>query len=285
MSVVCLNGQYMPMSEAKISPMDRGFLFGDGIYEVVPSYSGRTVGFAMHLKRMRDGLRAIDIDFSLKDQAWQRIAKNLMERNGQGNLGLYFHVSRGADDSRFHAYPDDAEPTFFAFAFDIPDAPVADKNLAKNFNVVTAQDLRWKRCHIKSTSLLGNVMHFQDGQNAGSQETILYNDKRELTEASACNVFIVKDGVVSTPPLDNQILPGVTRGMLIDILSKEGVIEVQERTIKMDEVFDADEIWLTSSSKEIAPVVEIDGEPVGTGKVGDIWQHAQSQFSARKFDY
>lgn len=285
MSIVYLDGKYMSMSDAKISPMDRGFLFGDGIYEVVPTYAGQCVGFSLHLQRMRDGLNAIEIDLDMTESVWRGIAEGLMEKNGKGNLGLYFHVSRGADITRFHAYPDNVQPTVFAFAFDIPDAPVADKNTAKAYKVVTAQDLRWKRCHIKSTSLLGNVMHFQQGKNAGTHETLLYNENNELTEASACNVFIVKNEVISTPPLDNQLLPGVTRNMLLDMLRKEGVIEVQERVITMDEVRSADEVWLTSSSKEIAPVVEIDGEPVGNGRIGDIWQLAQAQYSVSKFDY
>ena len=285
MSIVYLDGNFLPMSDAKISPMDRGFLFGDGIYEVVPSYAGKTVGFSLHLQRMRNGLRAIEINLDMDEHCWRDIAEGLIEKNGGGNLGLYFHVSRGADITRFHAYPTNVQPTVFAFAFDIPDAPVANKTLAKGYKVVSAEDLRWKRCHIKSTSLLGNVMHFQQGQEAGSNETILFNEQGELTEASACNVFIVKDEVVSTPPLDNQLLPGVTRNMLLDILRKEAVLEVQERIINKDEVMSADEVWLTSSSKEIAPVIEIDGMAVGSGTVGDIWQLAQAQYSARKFDY
>ena len=128
-------------------------------------------------------------------------------------------------------------------------------------------------------------MHFQQGQDAGVHETILYNQHNELTEASACNVFIVKNEVVITPPLDNQLLPGITRNMLIDILRKDGTLQVQERVISMNEVRAADELWLTSSSKEIAPVVELDGKPVGNGGVGDIWLLAQTLYSANKHNY
>lgn len=285
MTTVYLDGEFMPMADAKISPMDRGFLFGEGIYEVVPSHGGKTIGFSAHIQRMENGLAAIEIELELSQGDWRAIADGLMQRNGNGSLGLYFHVSRGADTTRFHGYPENSTPTVFAFAFEIADAPKADKLDAKSYKVVSAEDLRWKRCHIKSTSLLGNVMHFQQGQVAGTNETILYNSKGELTEACMSNVFIVKDEVVITPPLDNQLLPGVTRNMLVDILRREGVLEVQERVVSMIEVRDADEIWLTSSSKEVAPVVELDGAPVGNGQIGDIWQVAQAQYSAHKYDY
>lgn len=275
----------MPLSEAKISPMDRGFLFGDGIYEVVPSYNTQLVGFNLHIERMQNGLNAIGIKLNMAVADWRDIAETLIEKNGKGNLGLYFHVSRGADVKRFHAYPENIQPTVFAYAFEIPAATKADKQSVKQYKVSSTEDLRWKRCQIKSTSLLGNVMHFQQGHDAGVHETILFNPLNELTEASACNVFMVKNDVVITPPLDNQILPGITRNMLLDILQKDGTLQVQERVINMSEVRTADELWLTSSSKEIAPVVELDGKPVGNGKVGDIWQLAQTLFSANKHLY
>lgn len=285
MSTVYLNGEYMPMSEAKISPMDRGFLFGDGIYEVIPSYDGKLVGFGPHMQRMQDGLDAIELNLKIDQEAWRTICAQLSERNGGGNLGLYFHVSRGADTKRHHAYPDDLEPTLYAFSFEIPPAPEPDKSKVTPYTVSTTEDLRWKRCNIKSTALLGNVMHYQHGHSRGHNETILYNPDQELTEASACNVYVVKNGVVITPELDFQKLPGITRLMLIDILRKDGSIPVEERIVKLDELLDADEVWISSSSKEIAPVVEIDGTPVGDGKVGDLWLAAQTLFTARKFDY
>jgi len=285
MSIVFLNDSYMPMEEAKISPMDRGFLFGDGIYEVIPSYAGQLVGFAPHIERMNNGMQEIGIQFDWNVDKWREVTEGLIEKNGRGNLGIYLHVSRGTDSKRFHAYPDNVTPTVFAFAFEIPAAPVADKTKAKGYKVSTTRDLRWERCHIKSTALLGNVMHFQQGFEQGANETLLFNANNELTEASACNAYIVKDGVVITPPLDNQILPGITRFMLLDILAKDGAIKVEERVVTMDEVFNADEVWVTSSSKEIAAVVEVDGKPVGSGQVGDVWQAAQTLYSAAKHNY
>jgi D-alanine transaminase len=280
-----LNGEYMPMSEAKISPMDRGFLFGDGIYEVIPSYDGRLVGFGPHLDRMQDGLDAIEIKLKIDQDAWRSICTELSNRNGGGNQGIYFHVSRGADNKRHHAYPENIEPTVYAFSFEIPPAPVPDKSKATPYSVSTTEDLRWKRCNIKSTALLGNVMHYQHGHVRGNNETILYNPDRELTEAAACNVYVIKHGVVITPDLDFQKLPGITRLMLIDILRKDGTIPVEERTVTLDELLDADEVWISSSSKELAPVIEIDGKPVADGQVGDVWLAAQTLFTAHKFDY
>ncbi len=285
MSIVFLNGDFMPMEDAKISPMDRGFLFGDGIYEVIPSYDAHLIGFAPHIERMNQGLKLIGIDFKWDKTKWSEVCNTLIKKNGAANLGIYLHISRGADSKRFHAYTENVPPTVFAFTFAIPAANLADKSTAKAYKVSTTEDLRWQRCNIKSTALLGNVMHFQHGFSRGYNETILFNSNNEMTEGSACNAYIVKDGVVITPPLDNQILPGITRFMLLDILDKHSDIKVEQRIVKMDELFAADEVWLTSSSKEIAPVVQIDGKPVGDGEIGDLWLAAQTLYSAYKADY
>ncbi|TRX56877.1 aminotransferase class IV [Thalassomonas sp. M1454] len=285
MSIVFLNDAFMPMEEAKISPMDRGFLFGDGIYEVIPSYDTKLVGFGPHIDRMQEGMDLIGIKLDWDHAKWAQVVNTLIEKNGGGNLGIYLHVSRGTDSKRFHAYPDNVAPTVYAFAFEIPPANVADKAIAKTYKVNSTEDLRWKRCHIKSTALLGNVMHFQHGFAEGCNETLLFNANNELTEASACNAYIVKDGVIATPPLDNQILPGITRLILLDILAKDGSLKVEERVVTMDEVENADEIWVTSSSKEVAPVVEFNGKPVGDGKIGDVWLKAQALYSAGKYNY
>ena len=284
MSTVYLNGNYIPMNEARISPMDRGFLFGDGIYEVVPSYDGKLVGLAPHLKRMQDGLDAIGIELRVDYDHWREIALQLIARNGSGNLGLYFHVSRGADTKRNHAYPDDIAPTIFAFAYEIPSAPVADKNATTPFSVITAKDLRWQRCNIKSTSLLGNVMHYQQSHTGGHNETILYNDRDEITEASSCNVYVIKNGVVATPLLDEQKLPGITRDTLLEILRRDGSIAVEERVVTLAELNDADEVWLSSSSRDIVPVIAIDENPVAGGNIGDVWLVAQTLYATHKFD-
>ena len=285
MNVAFLNGTYQPLEEARISPLDRSFLFGDGIYEVVPSYDGKMVGFGPHIERMENGLAAIGIKLDWSQSDWADLCKQLIEKNGAGNLGIYLHVSRGADTKRFHGFPESVTPTVFAFAFDIAPPPVADKARAKKYTVSTSRDLRWERCQIKSTALLGNVLHFQQGQDQGNDETLLFNADNQLTEASSCNAYIVKDGVVITPPLDNQLLPGITRHIVLDILRNDGSIKVEERIITLDEVQNADEVWITSSSKEIGAVVEIDGLPVGGGEIGDVWLAAQKLYSANKYNY
>jgi len=275
----------MPMSEARISPMDRGFLFGDGIYEVIPSYDGKLVGFGPHMERMQNGLDAVGIQLQLDRDEWREIARQLIADNGGGDLGIYLHISRGADTKRHHAYPEGITPTVYAFAYEIPPAPVADKRAATTYAVATAEDLRWRRCNIKSTSLLGNVMHFQQGHVQGQNETVLYNRYGELTEAAACNVYVIKNGIVATPLLDEQKLPGITRFMLLEILRKDGRIPVEERVVTLDELNDADEVWLSSSSKEVAPVTAVDGSPVANGDIGDVWLVAQTLYSAHKFDF
>jgi D-alanine transaminase len=285
MNIAYLNGQFLPIEQAKISPLDRGFLFGDGVYEVVPSYEGKLVGFLPHLQRMNEGLEAIGISTGWSENQWLDLCLKLIQQNGAGNLGIYLQISRGTYETRAHRFPDKVNPTIFAFCFEIPPAPVADKSLAKTYTVSTARDIRWDRRDIKSTSLLGNVLHYQQGVEQGNQETLLYNEHNELTEASSCNAFIVKNGTVITPPLDHQKLPGITRQILIDILRNDGNIIVEERAVTMNEVAEADEVWITSSSREIAPVIAIDSVPVGDGQIGDVWLAAQTLFSANRFNY
>ena len=285
MSIAFLNDSYMPIEEVKISPLDRGFLFGDGIYEVIPSYHGKTVGFGPHIARMNDGLNAVEIKLNWSDDQWRDLCTTLCEKNGNGNLGIYLHVTRGADTKRHHAYPVGIEPTVFAYTFEISEPPVPDRNTVKPYTCSTAHDLRWHRCNIKSIALLGNVMHFQQSHEKGDGEVILYNDNDELTECGACNAFVVKDGVVATPPLDSQILPGITRALALKVLREDGSIPVEERVITMDEVRNADEIWIASSSKELAPVIKLDGNRVGDGKVGKVWEAAAKLYQAHKFYY
>ncbi len=284
MSIAYLNGSYMPIEEARISPLDRGFLFGDGIYEVIPSYGGKMVGFGPHIARMQDGLNTVEIKLGWDENRWRELCETICEKNGNGNLGIYLHVTRGADNKRHHAYPEGIEPTVFAFTYDIPEPPVPDRNTVKPYTCSTGQDLRWNRCNIKSTSLLGNVMHFQQSHIKGDGEILLYNVRNELTECGACNAYIVKNGVVATPALDDQILRGITRQIALKALRAEGSIKVEERVIAMDEVWDADEVWISSSSKEIAPVVKLDGKPVGDGKVGPVWEKAAKIYQAAKFN-
>lgn len=287
MSTVFLNGQFMAASDAKISPMDRGFLFGDGIYEVIPSYHGRFVGFGPHIERLHSGLSQLSIEHGMTEANWAAICDQLLQLNRASmgdNLAVYIQVSRGTDSKRYHAFPSGVTPTIFAYAFAIAAEPVPDKSKVTTYKVVTGNDLRWQRCHIKSTSLLGNVLHYQQGVEQGAQEILLFDREGNLTEGAAVNVFVVKNGEIATPPLSNKLLPGITRLLLLKILREHSQLNVVERDISYNEVLAADEIWLTSSSKEVAPVLSINDQPVGDGKVGDIWLAAQQLFSSHKYD-
>ena len=269
-----------------ISPMDRGFLFGDGVYEVIPAIHGRWIGFERHIQRLENNLAAISIQLDYSVTRWREICSELLKGYENQPVAVYLHVSRGTDQKRTHHFPGEhVKPTVFAFAYATGESLPADRAVVSGVKAVSQMDVRWKHCHIKSTSLLGNVLHFQHGYAAGGYETILYNEQENLTEASSSNVFIVQNGVISTPPLDHQVLPGITRQLLIDILGKESGVEVRQRVISLAEVRQADEIWLTSSSKEICPVVELDGHPVGKGKVGRVWQQAKELFDQNKFEY
>ena len=285
MTTAFLNGDYMALDEARISPMDRGFLFGDGIYEVIPVHGGRPIGFSLHIDRMKKGLSAVEINLDWSHDQWRDICDKLVDKNGAGNLAVYLQVSRGADTKRHHAYPKGITPTVFGFASEIAASPESERTAVIPLKISSAEDERWRHCDIKSTALLGNIIHFQKGQAEGNDETLLFNAAGELTEGSATNVFVVKDDVISTPPLDHQVLPGVTRLMLLDMLRKDGSVPVEERVVTMEEARQADEIWLTSSTKEVAPVVQLDGIPVGSGEAGPVWVIAHRLFADKKFDY
>lgn len=286
MALVYLNGNYCPPEQATISPMDRGFLFGDGLYEVVPSYAGRLVGLELHIARLNSGLGAIEIVGAPSLAEWQNIAEQLLASHPEQNLGLYLHVSRGVTANRGHAFPaEPVAPTVFAYAFPIAAPRAVAKVSAANYRVITEQDQRWRRCDVKTTSLLGNVLHYQAGRTAAADETLLFNEAGELTEASTSNVFVLIGNTVYTAPLDHQLLPGVTRQILLNVLRSDGRFEVVERAVSRAELAGADEVWLTSSSREVVAVTQIDQQPVGDGAVGDGWLHAYGLYSTGKYDH
>jgi D-alanine transaminase len=307
MTTAFLNGDYMALDEARISPMDRGFLFGDGIYEVIPVHDGRPIGFSLHIDRMKKGLSAVEINLDWTHDQWRDICDKLVDKNGAGNLAVYLQVSRGADTKRHHAYPKGITPTVFGYASEIAASLESERTAVMPLKISSTEDKRWRRCDIKSTALLGNIIHFQKGQAEGNDETLLFNaageltegsatnvfvvkegviatpplDHQVLTEGSATNVFVVKEGVIATPPLDHQVLPGITRLMLLDMLRKDGSVPVEERVVTMEEARQADEIWLTSSTKAVAPVVQLDGSPVGSGEAGPVWAIAHRRQKIR----
>jgi D-alanine transaminase len=282
---VFLNGKFVDKENALISPMDRGFLFGDGIYEVIPCYHSKPVGLSLHLDRMNSGLEEIGIAFHADKQEWLTTIKHLIAQFDASSVGVYIHVSRGTDTKRYHAYPENVSPTVFAYGFEIPPSQDVDRKTAKVYEVITGEDLRWQRCHIKSTSLLGNVMHFQQGKNAKKDEIILFNKHHIITEAAACNVFVIKDNIIMTPKLDNQLLPGVTRNILLQSLSLQGGFTVFEQDISTKQLANADEVWITSSSKEVGAVVKVDDRILGSGRPGPLWEAAQNAYNASKYSF
>lgn len=286
MTTAFLNNAYVPLEQATISPMDRGFLFGDGIYEVIPSHYGRTIGIHAHLRRMDAGLQELQIKNPFTKDKWVSVIDTLISKNREqlasDYIGVYLQITRGTQMTRGHAFPENITPTIFGYGFSLPAPPQCTIDQVAGLQVALEKDRRWERCHIKSTSLLGNVMHFEQGRAQGKQETILLNRNDEVTEASSCNVFVVHDNTIYTPALDYQLLPGITRQLVINSLAKEG-IDVVETAISKAMLLDAQEVWLTSSSKEITPVVSIAEHTVGTGMPGPVWQQAITLFNRYKF--
>lgn len=269
-----LNGKLLPLREARISPLDRGFLFADGAYEVIPVFGGRPFRFGPHFARLARSLEAIRMRDPRDLDGWRRICGELITANGGGDQYLYVQVTRGAEYGRNHAPLPDIEPTVFAFAAPLP-RPGADV-LSRGSACITAADTRWARCDIKSVALLPNILLRQLAVDAGAAETILLRDGW-LMEASASTVHVVVDGEVLTPPNSERILPGTTRSAVEELMVAIGIphraTPVAEATLRA-----ADEIWLTAATRDITPVTRLDGAAVGGGVPGPVWQRCHRGF-------
>ncbi len=266
-SLVYLNGEFMNPEQATISPFDRGFIFGDGVYELIPVFGGRLFRLPHHLQRLQDSLNAIELANPLSPEQWGEVMQRLVDETGGGDQYVYLQVTRGVAP-RNHVFPEDALPTVFAYAQakPFPDEGVDQPGVA----VITAADIRWQRCEIKSVSLLGAVMLRQQAQRAGAIEAILLRDGL-VTEGAATNVFLVIDGVVITPPKGQLILPGITRDLVLEIAQENGMA-VEERQVREAELASASEIWITSSTNEIKPVGTINGATIGDGRSGPVFK-------------
>lgn len=273
-NTVYLNGEYLPLSEAKISVLDRGFLFGDGVYEVIPSYFGRLFCLEAHLERLDNSLAAIRLDNPHTHEQWSAILVPLL--NGTQDQYIYLQVTRGVAPKRDHAFPSNTPSTVFAMCS--PIVPMAERD--SGVKVVTMPDTRWKLCNTKAITLLANILHRQEAVDKNCAEAILVQDGL-VTEGAASNVFAVIDGVLTTPPKSNAILPGITRDVILE-LARNNSIPCKEESFSLSALQAASEVWITSSTREIIPVVECDGLTIADGKPGAVWQKMNALFQAYK---
>ena len=265
---IYLNGQYMPIEDAEISVLDRGFIFGDGVYEVIPVYSRKPFRLEEHLRRLQHSLDGIRLANPHGNAEWARIIDELVARNAGEDQYLYLHITRGVA-RRDHAFPNPpVNPTVFMMSNLLP-APPAEL-LRSGIACITAPDNRWLRCDIKAIALLPNVLLRQMAVDAGCAETILIRNNEFMTEGAASNIFVVKNGTLLAPPKDNLMLPGITYDVILEIAAADGIPH-EVRRIAAAEVFAADELLLTSSTREVLAITQLDGKPVGNGKPGAMF--------------
>jgi len=264
--MIYLNGKLIPEAEAKVSVFDRGFLFGDSVYEVIPFYQGRGFRLEEHLQRLEYSLRAVQINI---EQDWQGILHSLVAANGDGNLSVYLQVSRGTAAGRSHHYDDSMQPTVFACCTPIRDIYQGGAEQVEGISAIVTADLRWHRCDIKATGLLPNILVVQQARQAGADEALMVRDGL-LTEGASCNLFVIDKGVIYTPKRSSEILGGTTRELILE-LAAENNIPTQEVDIDYERLMSADEVWISSSTRAIVPVLKIDGQRIADGMKGPLW--------------
>jgi D-alanine transaminase len=272
-----LNGEFMPLAEAKIPALDRGFVFGDGVYEVVPVYSKKPFRLDEHLRRLQASLDGIRLTNPHEMGEWRERILQLVALQDFADQSLYIQVTRGVAP-RDHAFPKGVPPTVFMFAQPLVTATPAQK--AAGVCAVTAVDNRWLRCNIKAISLLANILLRQQAIDADCAETVMLRDGF-LTEGAASNIFVVQDGVLLAPPPSNLMLTGITYDVVLELAAAHGMPH-QVRAISEAEVRDADELWMTSSTKEVMAIVKLDGVPVGAGVPGRLAQQMDGLYQSFK---
>lgn len=280
--IVYLNGEFMPLSEARIPVLDRGFIFGDGVYEVIPVYSKKPFRMAEHLVRLQHSLDGIRLANPMSDAQWTQLMTNIIARNlaaAGDDQSVYLQITRGVA-KRDHAFPKDVKQTVFVMSGPLTTPP--REQIEMGGAAISTNDFRWLKCDLKSVSLLGNCLAKQMAVDAGALETIMFRDGK-LTEASASNVFVVKNGVLLAPPKDNLVLPGITYDVVLEI-ARAREFEVEVRAISEAETRSADEIWVTSSTKEVLAITTLDGKPVGDGKPGMLFKRMHALYQELKRD-
>jgi len=277
--IVYLNGSFLPLSQAHISPLDRGFLFGDGVYEVIPAYAGKLFRGDQHLDRLQASLDGIRLANPHSRQQWTDILEALISKQPHQNHSIYLQVTRGADTKREHRFPEhDIPQTVFIMSNELPDNPVATSHVG--VCTITQPDNRWQNCNIKAITLLANILLRQLASDRGCAETILIRDGK-IIEGAASNVFIVRDNTVKTPNKSQQMLTGITRDLILEIAQAHDIATIED-DMTVEELFTADEVWISSSTKEILPVTRIDDQPVGDGQPGPLWQKLISLYADYK---
>ena len=277
-NIVYLNGLYLPVEEATISVLDRGFLFGDGVYEVIPVFGNKLLRLDEHLNRLQNSLNRISLPNPYSNEEWAGVFSGLLKKNDGEDRAVYLQISRGAYAKRDLSIKAEHPPTIFAMVLHVipPDIEVVSAGIS----VITVDDFRWNACDIKSTSLIASVMLKQQASDANVEDAILIRNG-VVTEGTASNVFLVKDGVILTPPTGSQLLSGITRDLVIEIAENNTII-VEQRELKEAELYSADEIWMTSSTREIAPVISLNGEAVGSGVAGELWKRVMDLYQQYK---
>ena len=275
--IVYLNGSFVPLPDARVSVLDRGFIFGDGVYELVPVYAREPFRLPHHLARLQRSLDGIGLSNPHTNAQWEAILRDLVARQPFADQGVYFQVTRGAA-KRDHTFPQGVPPTVFMMSN--PLATPSPEQVERGVAVVTAEDNRWHRCDLKTISLLGNVLMRQFAAERGAVETVMFRDGF-LTEASASNVLVVIGGTIVVPPKDNLILPGITYDAAVEFAGEAGV-PVVTRPVPKEEALHADEMWLTSSTKEVLAVTTVDGKPFAGGTPGPVFRRIWDVFQKRK---
>ena len=276
MSMVYLNGNFIPLEKAQVSVLDRGFTFADGVYEIIPVFSGQPFRLTEHLNRLRNSLDGISLVLDYDGGKWQSLIDELLSLNQvTEDSSIYIQVTRGVDE-RNHFYQTVFTPTVFMFC-----KPLQQMEVSRGVSAILHEDIRWEYCHIKAVALLPNVLLKQRAREKdNSLEAILYRDGY-ITEGAASNVFIVKDNTVRTPPKSNRLLPGITRDLVVELI-RESDYQCLEVPVTKSELLQADEIWLTSSTLGIAPLVRLDGRSLGDGKPGPVWHDVNAIYQAFK---